>query len=228
MEIHRPKPFHSWREFLKEYGIIVLGVITALGGEQAVEAIHHHHQVQEVRGALTTEMKGNVSTAKYNIAQIPCSSRRLDELQRWVVSWRQGKPLHLLRPVNGPPGFIFGRSSWRATPPDTFARMPLEQRIDFSAAYDGVDHLADLWDQSYAVWADLHRLTLVRHLSDDQLAETSADIDQLRGIYGAIKFSYQNFWVDRSKRLGVDVAARRLPADAKRGNAKICQPLLDN
>jgi len=33
MDIHKPKPWHGWREFLKEYGIIVLGVLTALGLE---------------------------------------------------------------------------------------------------------------------------------------------------------------------------------------------------
>jgi hypothetical protein len=30
MDIHKPKPIHNWREFLKEYAIIVLGVLTAL------------------------------------------------------------------------------------------------------------------------------------------------------------------------------------------------------
>ena len=40
MDIHKPKPWHSFREFLKEYLIIVVGVLTALGAEQAVEWLH--------------------------------------------------------------------------------------------------------------------------------------------------------------------------------------------
>ena len=32
MDIHKPKPWHGFREFLKEYAIIVVGVLTALGG----------------------------------------------------------------------------------------------------------------------------------------------------------------------------------------------------
>ncbi|MBV9062475.1 MAG: hypothetical protein JOY77_06055, partial [Alphaproteobacteria bacterium] len=43
MDIHKPKPIRNWREFLKEVGIIVLGVSIALGAEQAVEAIHEGH-----------------------------------------------------------------------------------------------------------------------------------------------------------------------------------------
>ena len=34
MEIHKPKPIHNWRDFLKEVGTIVLGVCVALGAEQ--------------------------------------------------------------------------------------------------------------------------------------------------------------------------------------------------
>jgi len=40
MDLHKPKPWHGLREFLKEYVIIVVGVLTALGGEQAVEWLH--------------------------------------------------------------------------------------------------------------------------------------------------------------------------------------------
>ena len=36
MDLRKPKPWHSLREFLKEYLIIVIGVLTALGAEQAV------------------------------------------------------------------------------------------------------------------------------------------------------------------------------------------------
>jgi hypothetical protein len=40
VEIHKPKPIHNWREFLKEVGTIVLGVCVALGAEQTVEWVH--------------------------------------------------------------------------------------------------------------------------------------------------------------------------------------------
>ena len=37
MDVHKPKPIRNWREFLKEYAIIVIGVLTALAAEQAAE-----------------------------------------------------------------------------------------------------------------------------------------------------------------------------------------------
>ena len=40
MRFHLPKPLHGWREFAGEVGIIVIGVLIALGAEQAIDAIH--------------------------------------------------------------------------------------------------------------------------------------------------------------------------------------------
>lgn len=37
VHFHLPKPLHGWREFLGEEGIIVFGVLIALGAEQIVE-----------------------------------------------------------------------------------------------------------------------------------------------------------------------------------------------
>jgi len=39
MEIHRPKAIHSLRELAKEIAIIVVGVLIALGADQAVETL---------------------------------------------------------------------------------------------------------------------------------------------------------------------------------------------
>ncbi len=43
MDLHKPKPWHGLREFLKEYLIIVVGVLTALTAEAGVEWLHWRH-----------------------------------------------------------------------------------------------------------------------------------------------------------------------------------------
>jgi hypothetical protein len=47
-----PKPLHGWREFAGEVGIIVIGVLIALGAEQVVEEIHFRNAVASERMAL--------------------------------------------------------------------------------------------------------------------------------------------------------------------------------
>lgn len=39
MDIHKPKPWHGVREFLKEYLIIVVGVLTALAAVNSGDTI---------------------------------------------------------------------------------------------------------------------------------------------------------------------------------------------
>jgi hypothetical protein len=47
MDIHKPKSWHGWREFLKEHAIIVVGVLTALAAEYSVVWLHDHHAADE-------------------------------------------------------------------------------------------------------------------------------------------------------------------------------------
>jgi hypothetical protein len=68
VEIHKPKPVHSWREFLKEYAIIVLGVLTALAAEQVVESLRHSADVREMTQKLREESQANLDVIDYDIS----------------------------------------------------------------------------------------------------------------------------------------------------------------
>ena len=57
MDIHKPKPWHGVREFLKEYVIIVVGVLTALGAEQGVEWLHWRHLAEKAEVDLAAGIK---------------------------------------------------------------------------------------------------------------------------------------------------------------------------
>jgi hypothetical protein len=81
MDIHKPKPFHGWREFLKEYGIIVLGVLTALAFEQVVEMIRDHGRAEETRRNVHAEIVTNLGLLQRREAVEPCVTRRLDEVR---------------------------------------------------------------------------------------------------------------------------------------------------
>ena len=80
MEIHKPKPVHSWREFLKEYAIIVLGVATALAAEQAVEWLHWRAVVADAQTVVTRELAENLAQAVYRVRNVDCTEKRLDAL----------------------------------------------------------------------------------------------------------------------------------------------------
>ena len=67
MHIHLPKPLHGWREFVGEVGIIVIGVLIALGAEQTIEALHHRSQVHDAIDKLHAESIENRSALDANV-----------------------------------------------------------------------------------------------------------------------------------------------------------------
>src|SRR5437899_1413377 len=91
MEIHKPKPWHGAREFLKEYVIIVVGVLTALGAEQSVEALHERGLAREARAAIDAEMQDNVNRIAFRQEQQSCIDTRLKAITSLLADWAAGK-----------------------------------------------------------------------------------------------------------------------------------------
>lgn len=77
MDIHKPKPWRGLREFLKEYAIIVIGVLTALGAEQAVDAMRWAHQVDAAEAALKPTFVREANNAAERVAVDLCVTQRL-------------------------------------------------------------------------------------------------------------------------------------------------------
>ncbi|MGA8940552.1 MAG: hypothetical protein WB439_15430 [Acidobacteriaceae bacterium] len=50
---------HTWRDFFIHIATIVVGLCIAVGLEQTVELIHHHHQLHEARAAIHAELEYN-------------------------------------------------------------------------------------------------------------------------------------------------------------------------
>jgi hypothetical protein len=81
VDVHKPKPWHGFRGFLKEYLIIVVGVLTALGLEQAVEWLHWRHQVAHAEATLLPEVRSNLVNAYERVVSRPCMAARLAALR---------------------------------------------------------------------------------------------------------------------------------------------------
>jgi hypothetical protein len=86
MDIHKPKPWRGVREFLKEIGTIVVGVLVALAGEQAVEAWHWADQTRETEGALRAEIQESVDNVAERLAIDDCLRSQLSALQTAAVN----------------------------------------------------------------------------------------------------------------------------------------------
>ena len=88
MDIHKPKGWHGVREFLKEYVIIVVGVLTALGAEQTVERLHWARDVREAKASIHNELAMASVFAEERLARKACSDAYLDGLAAAVAASR--------------------------------------------------------------------------------------------------------------------------------------------
>lgn len=61
MHFHLPKPLHGWRAFAGEVGIIVLGVLIALGAEQLVTIFHERSTSIDARNSVRSSSSGRVN-----------------------------------------------------------------------------------------------------------------------------------------------------------------------
>ena len=78
MDIHKPKPWRGWREFMKEIGTIVIGVLIAIGAEQAMEALHHRAQARDMAEKLRTESEENNPVVAYDVQSLQAALASTD------------------------------------------------------------------------------------------------------------------------------------------------------
>lgn len=161
VEIHRPKPWHGWREFLKEIGTIVIGVLIALGAEQAVEALHWRHEVASERSALLDEARDNLSAVNYRIEEDACITRRLAEVEAALRRQAKGQPMGLRQPVGKPPIWVATTGSWDIALSDqALPHMARPEKLKFSDAFDAYKAFAQLRNEEDGIW---RRLGLLNH-----------------------------------------------------------------
>ena len=185
MDIHKPKPWHSLREFLKEYVIIVVGVLTALGAEASVEALHWRHQSELAHEALAYDMKRVMGWAGEIDVQGPCIDARLTELDAILDKAQESGRLPPLGPLAKPIGAAWNLRAWcgphlRTDPRSLFRtrnrpgwrRSPGWWTWMYASDTEAIDH-----------WARLQRMSgLGRRTNDAEIAALRDLIAGERGL----------------------------------------------
>ncbi len=136
MQFHLPKPMHGWRAFTGEVGIIVVGVLIALAAQQVVETLHWRSEVAGYRSAVRREVALDLGTYRFRMNENGCVKARLDELDRWLGSWRAGRPAALAAPISTPASLSLQTSVWAGRDPNVMAHMPDQERIALGELYD--------------------------------------------------------------------------------------------
>jgi hypothetical protein len=69
LDVHPPHaPTHTWRDFFVHIATITVGLLIAIGLEQTIEAVHHHHQREALEEQMHTESERNLKLVKTEIS----------------------------------------------------------------------------------------------------------------------------------------------------------------
>jgi hypothetical protein len=242
MDIHKPKPVHNWRDFLKEVGIIVLGVSIALGAEQTVELFHWRAQVTEAREFIAAETARNVNQAIWRMRTATCTERRLDELGAILDMATKTGSLPPVGDFATPPRTTWPTGSWESVvASQTATHFPRQLLADLTVNYKTIARLGDFSAEEISAWNVLY--TLVgpgRRLDPASEARLREALSQARSV-SRLMAVMSNQLIVRTNTLGLPFTAedieriaqgKREPLLAPRGflagataGGAICAPI---
>ncbi len=151
MDIHKPKPWHGLREFLKEYSIIVLGVLTALALEQSVEWLHWRHEVEAERTSLLSDANDMSSVIRERQKEQSCIDTRLQEVHALIQRNARREPLGLIGPMGQHVRSVASIKTWDiAVSGQALSHMSHHEKLAFSDAFGSYAN----WNDSTAKEAD--------------------------------------------------------------------------
>lgn len=227
MHVHLPKPLHGWREFVGEVGIIVLGVLIALGAEQVVETLHWRSEAVEFRKAVDRELSLNLGTFEANELQHRCVRRRLDELQTVLDHSGNGEIVRLTGRIGGPAELSQYSSVWDNKNPDVVAHLPLDVQLKYAQLYDEFRNTADIKTIQAEVWSGFIPFEQPGPLSLDDRRKLHTLIVRARNLDRTME---ANWPVSENLGQALGLRAEFLPDNAKfaRDLAKsaMCKPIL--
>ncbi|MBV9549484.1 MAG: hypothetical protein JO256_07405 [Alphaproteobacteria bacterium] len=173
MEIHKPKPMHSWRELLTEIGVVVIGVCIALGAEQTVEWFHWQHKIEASLEAVRLELKNdNGPQAFTRVAIRDCLDQRLDAIQAAIEAGKSRQEIAALVQGYRPPNRTWDSDAWKAVlASDIGSHVAPETMVLWSMPYRWIPVVQATNSQEHEDWKGLQLV----HRTGEKLSAGEAE-----------------------------------------------------
>ena len=175
MHFHLPKPLHGWRAFAGEVGIIVLGVLIALGFEQVVSAAHDRSTAAEARASIRDEIGFNLGVIMLRQKSEACEQKRLREIDAYLDAVERGLKPAPLQWIGAPYApLLFHTNLQAAQSAGKFFLMPTTEQRELAQFYVDFDDFNEATTREWYDWAAL------RSLAGGHPAPGPIEIDRLR------------------------------------------------
>lgn len=226
----RLNPPNGWNAVAWELAIVVVGVLIALGAQQAVEELRWRDEVRLTEDALTIEIADSVLHASERQMVNRCLGDRLTHLIGKVSSnkgpW-SGDPLPLPRTASGvttttpaayrTPNRPWNDDVWVATQNGgVFSHMPRERVAAFAKVYARMEGLRKVNEFEHQVFPELLYLSFDTGLDAAARQRALATLGRLDWLNGTILLDGANL-IDEVRAMRLDFSRTSL----KRGMADV-------
>ena len=159
MPLKLPTPLNGWRAFAGEVGVIVLGVLIALGAQQVAQSVNERREASETRTTLTNEVEESLAILMLRRAAQPCIDRRLGELRAIVNQWGRTGSFTTPRWVSQATWFAFDTARFEAAQSaGRLALLPSEEQYRFGLVVGSLRTFRDIQLRETDAWSTLRML----------------------------------------------------------------------
>ena len=226
MGIHKPKPVHSLCEFFGEIGTIVVGVLIALGAEQAVEGLHHRTQVAELSEALNQELSYNLAVLRDTVSLQPCLDLRLANVARWSALASSGHANQEVHEFGRLPGQIFHTAIWCTACGGSVDLLPLDKRISYAHFYDGFGNVDNIRNDIQEKLSDIADFDGADALTRREALRLAHDIRDIRAAFTRLAANYESVNHQIATELHIEPSNSEVPVNLRgylsRQRAEFC------
>lgn len=179
------RPLDGWRRFFGEVGIIVLGVLVAVGLGAIVTEIGWRNDVAQTREALSLEFGEAIGQGRDTVRVAPCVERRLDELALVVATANREGRLPPMGSIGNPPWRTWDNGVWEsAIAAETASHFPRDDAVGIASFYSFVAILRDNTSRELDAWTKLYEMVGPgRAINPDEVARLNAAIGEARMVH---------------------------------------------
>lgn len=137
--------FSDWRDFAREYAIIVLGVLTALFAQQAAQSFDWSQKVEAALGDMDQELSnGDGPQAYVRLAIYECLDARLRQLRASAEAGDRAAVRHAITGIDLPLRTYNSFAREAANSADIAAHMPAGRMFEYRIVYSLMPELDEL------------------------------------------------------------------------------------
>lgn len=206
MKVHPPRAIDSWREFLVEILIIVIGVALALAAEEAMSDYHSGKEVAVVQESLNDELADSLFASLERIKYADCQAQVVERLDS-LAHGPGGEPVGDLPAA---PVRLWGSAAWDAAVASGIVEeMEHDERHAYAVLFSIVRTMKDWNTRERELWAIVRSYARTPPASPEARHRLAEAVSQLRSLTSVMALASRQF-VDTAKPLKLELS----PADS--------------